>query len=184
MDILFHGSSFLFDEFDLGHALEGTGKVKFGYGIYVTSAYNSAAHYSAVDGTQHHYVYTVEVPELKDGSYIAFKQTVHPSIIESVEKGIGLAIPIKATIDGKDFRKFLANHFNKKDVLKGERAASDFLHSVGVNTIIWPYNWIHGYDGITNRAILCDEDVRIIAIDEIELDDKKHFVSIIKHIKE
>lgn len=48
-DIFYHGSHILFDEFDLSHALEGDGKVKFGYGVYVTSSYNSAAHYSGAD---------------------------------------------------------------------------------------------------------------------------------------
>lgn len=48
-DIFYHGSHVLFDEFDLSHALEGDGKVKFGYGVYVTSSYNSAAHYSGAD---------------------------------------------------------------------------------------------------------------------------------------
>ena len=36
MEIFYHDSSVLFDKFDLAHALEGDGKVKFGYGVYVT----------------------------------------------------------------------------------------------------------------------------------------------------
>ena len=35
-EIFYHGSGVLFDSFDLEHALEGDGNVKFGYGIYVT----------------------------------------------------------------------------------------------------------------------------------------------------
>lgn len=34
MATYYHGSSKLFDRFDLAHALEGDGKVKFGYGVY------------------------------------------------------------------------------------------------------------------------------------------------------
>ena len=183
MDTLYHGSSNLFDKFDLAHALEGAGKVKFGYGVYVTSAYESAAHYSAVEGAQHHYVYSVEVPELKDGNYIAFKQMVHPSIVEAVSRKLGMEIPAKFTGDGKEFRKFLAAHFDKKDALAGERAASELLHSVGVKAIIWPYNWTKGYAGVTNRAILSDKDLRITAVDEVELDEKKHFKGILNNIK-
>lgn len=44
METFYHGSTRLFDSFDLSHALEGDGKIKFGYGVYVTSSYDSAAH--------------------------------------------------------------------------------------------------------------------------------------------
>ena len=46
MQTFYHGTSVLFPKFDLSHALEGDGKVKFGYGVYVTSHYRSAAHYA------------------------------------------------------------------------------------------------------------------------------------------
>lgn len=45
MTTFYHGSSALFDKFDLAHVLEGDGKVKFGYGVYLTSSFKSAAHY-------------------------------------------------------------------------------------------------------------------------------------------
>ncbi len=56
MAIFYHGSAALFDRFDLTHVLEGDGKVKFGYGIYLTSSFKSAAHYSGVnkEGTLHY----------------------------------------------------------------------------------------------------------------------------------
>lgn len=47
MQISYHGTHRLFDKFNLAHALEGDGKVKFGFGVYVTSKYESAVHYSA-----------------------------------------------------------------------------------------------------------------------------------------
>lgn len=43
--ILYHGSPFLFDKFDLSTAGEGTG-IKFGFGVYLTEAEKSAVHYS------------------------------------------------------------------------------------------------------------------------------------------
>lgn len=46
MAIFYHGSSVLFDTYDLSHALEGDGKVKFGWGVYVTEKYSTAAHYA------------------------------------------------------------------------------------------------------------------------------------------
>lgn len=46
METFYHGTSVLFDKFDLSHALEGDGKAKFGFGTYVTEVYTSAAHYA------------------------------------------------------------------------------------------------------------------------------------------
>ena len=60
METFYHGSSSLFKEFDLSHILEGDGKVKFGYGVYVTSQYRSAAHYAGANPVaKKFYVYTV-----------------------------------------------------------------------------------------------------------------------------
>lgn len=43
----YHGTlAGIFDSFSLGHALEGDGKVKFGWGVYVTEKYGTAAHYA------------------------------------------------------------------------------------------------------------------------------------------
>ena len=65
MQTFYHGSSVLFTKFDLSHALEGDGKVKFGYGVYVTSHYRSAAHYAGANpAATQFYVYTVEVPDI------------------------------------------------------------------------------------------------------------------------
>ena len=46
-EICHHGFSRLFSKLDFSHAIEGDGKVKFGFGVYVSSKYTSVAHYSA-----------------------------------------------------------------------------------------------------------------------------------------
>lgn len=66
MAIMYHGSSKLFERFDLSHVLEGDGKVKFGYGAYLTSYFESAAHYSGVNRQPPYYVYSVEIPDLRN----------------------------------------------------------------------------------------------------------------------
>ena len=78
MAIYYHGSSVLFKSFDLSHALEGDGKVKFGYGVYLTSRYERAAHYAfnkKRPENKDYYVYTVEGP-IKP-STIAFGKVHH-----------------------------------------------------------------------------------------------------------
>ena len=179
-EIFYHGSGVLFPEFDLAHALEGDGKVKFGYGAYVTSAYTSAAHYSGSnDEWTDHYVYTVEVPSKTDTNYIAFKQSVQPAIVAKANEKLKLNIPEKATCDGKEFRKFLVKHFMSQDktltILDGERLVSEFLASIGVEFIEWPYNWKNPTQG-SNRAVLDDSKIRIVRVDSVKLDDKKKLI--------
>ena len=182
-ETFYHGSGSLFPKFDLSHALEGDGKVKFGYGVYVTSSYPSAAHYSgANDDWTEHYVYTVEIPAKREDNFIAFKQVVIPSIIARAEEKLGEALPDKVKADGKDFRKFLAKRFTPKGVVdkklanfEGERQASAFLSSIGVDFIEWPYNWKNPALG-NNRAVLDDSKVEIVRVDSVCLDDKKKLI--------
>ena len=190
-EIFYHGSGILFDSFDLKHALEGDGKVKFGYGVYVTSAYPSAAHYSGSnDSWTKHYVYEVRVPTKTDDNYIAFKQPVNPVIISKAEDKLGITLPASVTSDGKEFRKFLAKTLSAnicieaiqgQDIKKiknfmGEKVASEFLSSIGVDFIEWPYNWKNPSLG-TNRAILDDKKIEIIRIDQVHLDNKKKLIA-------
>lgn len=46
MSTYYHGSAVRFENFDLSHALEGDGKVKFGCGIYLTSRHETAEVYA------------------------------------------------------------------------------------------------------------------------------------------
>lgn len=179
-EIFYHGSGVLFPKFDLAHALEGDGKVKFGYGVYVTSAYTSAAHYSGSnDEWSDHYVYTIEIPAKTATNYIAFKQHVHPAIVATTERKLGLTLPEKAINDGKEFRKFLVKQFMSSDktlaTLDGERLASQFLTEIGVDFIEWPYNWKNPAQG-SNRAILNDSKIKIVRIDSVKLDEKKKLI--------
>lgn len=176
MEIFYHGSPNIFSEFDLSHALEGDGKVKFGYGVYVTSHYRSAAHYAGSNpDAKHYYVYTVAVPSMGGANFIAFKQPVNPYIVALAEEKLETKVPEKYLQDGKDFRKFLAKRLTGKVDLEGEKAASQFLLSIGVDFIVWPYNWKNPNLG-TNRAILDDQKVRIQKVEEVDLDEKKQFI--------
>lgn len=185
----YHGSGILFDRFDLSHALEGDGKVKFGYGVYLTSRFSSAAHYSGSNKNwQDHYVYTVDVPEVTEENAIHFQRQINNQIVEKVSALLGLTIPESKTSNGKDFRKFIAatllkrmqteaKNAGKPEPLKieGEKAASALLLSAGIEYIEWPYNWKNPNDG-TNIAVLDDSKINIIRIDSVQLDDKTKLI--------
>lgn len=188
MAISFHGSSVLFDSFDLSHALEGDGKAKFGYGVYVAGTYESAAHYAfnkkRPENTDY-YVYIVEVPDYNEDNCLSLlkEQPVAESIVRRAEEKLGEAIPAEAKVEGKFFRKYLANRVtgntksvNKmidKAMVEGEMAASAFLKEIGVELIRWPHSWTNP-EGEMNLAVLDEAKARIVKIEKVELDPEKH----------
>lgn len=177
MAIFYHGSSVLFPKFDLAHVLEGDGKVKFGYGVYLTSSFKSAAHYSGANkSATTHYVYTVEVPELTDDNHIDFKKNVHPDIVRRAEGKLEISLPTKVTLDGKDFRKFLAKTLGGGPDIRSEKMASEFLISIGVDFVTWPYSWKNPDLGL-NIAVLDDKRINIVKIHQVELDDKQQLIA-------
>ena len=188
MAIYYHGSSVLFDRFDLGHALEGDGKAKFGYGVYVAGTYASAAHYAfnkKRPGNRDYYVYTVEIPDRTDDNCLPLlKQVPVPeSIVKRTRDRLGVALPEEALAEGIPFRKYLANKLmgNDKSVkqmvgsasVEGEKAAAAFLLSIGVELIEWPHSWTSP-EGEKNMAVLDDDKVRIVRIEKVALDEKGH----------
>jgi hypothetical protein len=112
---------------------------------------------------------------MKEDNFIAFKEPVKPSILKQAAQKMGEPIPEKFTLDGKEFRKFLAKKLTGKVDLEGEKAASAFLTSIGVDFIVWPYNWKNPALG-TNMAVLDDSKVIIKSIDQVELDNKKQLI--------
>ena len=176
MEIFYHGSSVLFDRFDLSHVLEGDGKVKFGYGVYLTSSFKSAAHYSgAYKSATTHFVYTVEIPDLTEDNHIDFKRPVHLDIVKRAEQKLGHTIPQKFTLDGKDFRKYLAKILGGGSDVQSEKLASEFLNCIGVEFITWPYSWKNPDLGL-NIAVLDDSKVKVLKVHQVELDNKQQLI--------
>jgi hypothetical protein len=187
--IFYHGSSAEpFDRFSFEHALEGDGKAKFGWGIYVTEKYSTAAHYAFNKHRPENkcfYVYTVEIPDRTADNCLSLlkRVPVAESIVRRVEAKLEEAIPAEARAEGIPFRKYLANKLtgadlpvNKmidKSTVEGERAASEFLSGLGVDLIEWPYNWKKP-EAEKNMAVLDDGNVRIVRIEKVELDPKGH----------
>ena len=185
----YHGSSAEpFDRFSLDHALEGDGKVKFGWGVYVTEKYSTAAHYAFNKHRPENkdfYVYTVEIPDRTPDNCLSLLKgvPVAESIVNRVEAKLGETIPAEAKVEGIPFRKYLANKLTGEDkpvkkmidkaTVEGEKAASELLSSLGVDLIEWPYNW-QKPEAEKNMAVLDDRNVRIVRLEKVELDPKCH----------
>lgn len=173
--ILFHGSPFLFDKFDLGGAGEGTG-IKFGFGVYLTEAEVSAAHYSQprnIELMPEHYLYTVEIPELTEDNHLMSALPVSPIIINKVEEKLGVSAPEKVKTQGKEFRKWVGMSITgaKKNDFASEKAAAELLNSLGVLYNVWPTAMTKP-DGPKNIAVFDSSDVRIIKRERIEIENK------------
>ena len=179
--IVYHGTTSLFDHFDLTHLGEGEGKSKFGVGHYASSVYDTAALYAGKCKGETKYVYTLEVPDLSDFNHIVSTKPPHQVIIEKVEEQFG-QIPDEAKSSGKYFRKYIGNLIigNKGTVKKmigslsieGEIEVSKFLYKIGVIYLVWAQSQSKPDNGQINVAILGDSIITIKKIDTVELDEK------------
>lgn len=106
MAIFYHGTSVLFDHFDISHLSEGDGKCKFGVGEYATSVYSTAALYAGKGSNPTYYVYTIEVPDLTEDNHIFSARPVSSGIVKRTEEQLG-AIPDDVKSVGKLFRKYV-----------------------------------------------------------------------------
>lgn len=188
MAIYYHGSSVLFEKFDLAHTFEGAGRAKFGFGVYVSEEYATAAHYAYSKNhpeNKDFYVYTVDIPDRTDDNCLPLykRQPVPASIVSRTEAKLGESLPPEAKAEGIPFRKYLANRLTGvtgsagrmtgKATVEGERAAASFLRSVGVELIEWPQgSWVSPKK--KNMAVLDDTKVRVLRIDKVGLAGKDH----------
>lgn len=188
-ETFYHGTCNLFDKFSLSFLGSGEGKSKFGQGIYITSSYKTAALYAAkaakANGKRCCYVYTVEVPVLTENNHVFSCKPVNQEVINRVEKEIGQTIPEEVKSAGKLFRKYLGNlltgqlgtvkqMMGKADTI-AETAVSEFLSNIGIVYLVWPHAQTKP-DGDTNRAVLNERYIRVLKIEQVEVDKENKLV--------
>ena len=189
METFYHGTPMLFKKFDLAYAFEGDGKNKFGIGTNVTEVYTTAAlyaHNKKRPECTDYYVYTVEVPDLTEDNHLSYTKPVQPSIIQRTEKALGEQIPDEIKAVAKYFRKYVGNkligkrgtlkQLKEKSDIDAERAASKFFSEIGLEFYVWPQGSWTKPSGLTNRAVLNVDKIRIVRIDKVELDKKFKYV--------
>lgn len=203
-EVYYHGSSVLFESFNLDSLAEGSG-IKFGAGVYLTESFETAAHYSKPrhGKADHHYVYTVEVPEKTEDNCLPYYGAPVPSgIIERVEARLGESLPDFIKGSGKDaegkgvslgkfLRKYIAHRLSgvvmeklttekqvdKNTSLMAEVKASEFLLDIGVLFIEWPQGgWSKYPNCIKNVAVLDPSKVHVVKIEEVDLDAKAKYI--------
>lgn len=200
----YHGSSIIFDSFNLDSLAESSG-CKFGAGVYLTEAFETAAHYSEPrKGTaDHNYVYTVEVPDKTEENCLPYYGVPIPSIIISrVEERLGEILPEYIKGSGRDaegkrvslgkfLRKYIAHRLSgvpkekldtdkkvdKKTNLTAEIKASEFLLSIGVLFIEWPQGTWGKYPNCKkNIAVLDPSKIKVVKVEEVDLDKDAEYI--------
>ena len=189
METFYHGTCRLFKEFCLSHLGEGEGKSKFGQGVYLTSNYATAALYASksakANGVETCYVYTVEVPEITEDNHVFSCKPVNSCVVERAEAAINESIPEEAKSAGKFFRKYLGNLLTgrrgtvkkmtgKADAV-AENAVSKFLNSIGVVYLVYPHAQTKP-DGETNRTVFNVNNIRILKIEQVEVNAKNELI--------
>ena len=126
-------------------------------------------------------VLAILVKKYTDDNHIFSCRPVNAEIVRRAENAVGETIPEEVKSAGKHFRKYLGNLLKgqgstiKKMMSKAdsaaENAASEFLNKIGVVYLAWPHSQTKP-DGDTNRAVLNENDIRIIKIEQIEPDKK------------
>jgi hypothetical protein len=131
------------------------------------------------------YVYTVEVPTLTADNHLFSCKSVNADVAQHVEKAIGEVIPDEAKGAGKLFRKYLGNlltgqrsttkrMMDKADA-QAEAAVSEFLKKIGIVYLAWPQSQTKP-DGDTNRAVLNADDIRIVKVEQVEVDENNRLI--------
>ena len=188
-EIFYHGSCRLFDKFSLSFLGSGEGKSKFGQGIYITSSYKTAARYASkaakANGVERCYVYTVEVPQMTEDNHIFSCKPVNEDVSLRVENALGEIVPDEVKGAGKLFRKYLGNLLTgqrttvKKMMSKADAAAenavAEFLNKVGIIYLAWPQSQTKP-DGDTNRAVLNEDDIRIVKVEQVVVDEEHRLI--------
>ena len=182
----YHGSPNFFNTFDSNKTGYGSG-IKFGFGVYLTESEASAVHYSQprnLPPVKDHYLYTVEIPELTDDNHLVSAKPVPEAIVKRAEAQLGQAIPQEKTQVGKEFRKWLGLTLtnSEKVCLESEKAAAEFLDSIGVIFNVWPQ--AQGKpDGLKNYAVFDAKKVHILKVEHIEVELKRDKYVLVKGSK-
>jgi len=131
------------------------------------------SHCQKQEFAQKHYLYTVEIPDLKDGEYLVSAKPVDESIVAAVESKLGVKAPENVKAAGKEFRKWIGTIITgaKKAGFQEEKKAAELLESIGVHYNVWPQAQSKP-DGFKNIAVFDASRVKIVKVEEIEIESK------------
>jgi hypothetical protein len=98
---------------------------------------------------------------------------VDESIVAAVESKLGVKAPENIKAAGKEFRKWIGTILTgaKKADFIEEKKAAELLESIGVHYNVWPQAQSKP-DGFKNIAVFDASRVKIVKVEEIEIESK------------
>ena len=98
---------------------------------------------------------------------------VEESIVAAVESKLGVKAPENIKAAGKEFRKWIGTTLTgaKKADFIEEKKAAELLESIGVHYNVWPQAQSKP-DGFKNIAVFDASRVKIVKVEEIEIESK------------
>ncbi len=173
---LYHGSPFLFKEFEFQDRNESLG-IKYGCPIFLTDMELLAAMWSHKAGAKDHYLYTVQIPDLTPENHL--RADVQPSIaiIKRIEDLLHETIPADAKSSGKALKNWLyARPSNSSSDYEHEKEVVDLMDDLGI--IAYAYQ-MKDTKGVYHYSVHC-KHLRIVKCEHInpkferEADGKSH----------
>lgn len=182
--ITYHGSTELFESFNADHTLSGIGKMKFGWGTYVSEKESTCVHYATKNAENRaepdkNYVYKVEVPDKIEENYIEWDVPMPLKIAHRVNEK--LSVNLSVGMKGGDFYKAVIKLFKTKypgmkkeerEVLQ-QRDASVLFSKLGIIGMAYPRNWKATTEkriGDYNLVIFNPADLRVISVTQYAAD--------------
>ena len=121
---------------------------------------------------------------MTEDNHLVSAKPVPETIVKRVEAKLGQAIPQEKTQVGKEFRKWIGMTLtnSEKVCLESEKAAAEFLDSIGVFFNVWPQ--AQGKpDGLKNYAVFDAKKVHILKVEHIEVELKRDKYVLVKGSK-
>ena len=107
------------------------------------------------------------------GEYLVSAKPVEESIVAAVESKLGVKALENIKAAGKEFRKWIGTTLTgaKKADFIEEKKAAELLESIGVHYNVWPQAQ-NKPDGFKNIAVFDASRVKIVKVEEIEIESK------------
>lgn len=174
--IAYHGSNILFDSFDDNHTLSGIGRMKFGWGTYISEKESTCIHYATKDADKRsnpddNFVYKVQIPDKTPDTYIEWDVPVTDEIVNQVNEVLPIQLPIG--IKGGELYKSVEKLFGDTGACQME--TSHLLSSLGIIGMAYPRNWKASLEkriGDYNFVIFNPKNIRIISVTQYSSDKK------------
>ena len=125
------------------------------------------------------------MPDITPTNHLFSCRPVAEDVASHIESALGERVPDEAKLKGKFFRKYVANlitgqrttvkKMTSRAESEAERAAARFFDENGLVYFAWPQAQTKP-DGITNRTVFNVENIRILKVEQVQVDGENDLI--------